>query len=498
MPPRDRGRRLPRRGDERLPSGTLRRGISGQRDTRAQADRRASSSAGITVAGVCIVGGALTPPRACRRRAGSADAHRDVERHRSVPGVILDDAPCGVAESSPVEFNDGGTPAVEVGDRQGDLYGLNLAERRGPCRDGATARAAASARDRAAEQPPAATPGDRRRSGSRCPGARRSTRPPRSEPTATCTSAPATRRRRSTAATTRTGRTGPRLWNQVVTNPSTDTVPDGGVQASLSIGQRRVAGRGRLARPGDLRAQQRRTAPGHRLAAVLRRQRVLHRGRRATSTARARTTSSRRRLVAGLRLREALRQRRSRPDLQRPRRAGLQRQHRRGGRLLPRRRPHPARRRATGSPPGTGSFYGGSDEDTVKVFDTKCNQVWSDKLDGIDRGQPRPGRRAGQRPARRGRGHRHGCLHAARCGRSTPPPAPSSGSTSVPGAVLGSVTTADLTGSGRAGRHRADRPRPLHPRRPDGHDGGPRRRRFGQRRHLTRRAGPTASRTPRW
>ena len=26
------------------------------------------------------------------------------------------------------------------------------------------------------------------------------------------------------------------VWNQVVTNPSTDTMPDGGVQASLSLG----------------------------------------------------------------------------------------------------------------------------------------------------------------------------------------------------------------------------------------------------------------------
>ncbi len=37
---------------------------------------------------------------------------------------------------------------------------------------------------------------------------------------------------------------------------------------------------------------------------------------------------------------------------------------------------------------GTGSFFGGSDEDTVKVFDTECNQVWSDKLDGTTGGSP--------------------------------------------------------------------------------------------------------------
>ena len=38
---------------------------------------------------------------------------------------------------------------------------------------------------------------------------------------------------------------------------------------------------------------------------------------------------------------------------------------------------------------GTGSFYpGASDENTVKVYDTKCNQVWSDTLDGSTGGSP--------------------------------------------------------------------------------------------------------------
>ena len=34
----------------------------------------------------------------------------------------LNDAPCGVAVSSPTEFNDSGIPPVEVGDREGDRY----------------------------------------------------------------------------------------------------------------------------------------------------------------------------------------------------------------------------------------------------------------------------------------------------------------------------------------------------------------------------------------
>ena len=38
----------------------------------------------------------------------------------------LNDAPCGVAISSPTEFNDEGVPAVEVGDREGDRYAVAL------------------------------------------------------------------------------------------------------------------------------------------------------------------------------------------------------------------------------------------------------------------------------------------------------------------------------------------------------------------------------------
>ena len=87
-------------------------------------------------------------------------------------------------------------------------------------------------------------------------------------------------------------------------------------------------------------------APATGLAAVLRRQRVLHRGRRVTSTAPARTTSSSGGASSQrVRPRHALLQRRPRAHLQRPRRRDLQRQHERGGRLLPRRRPHPPRRR---------------------------------------------------------------------------------------------------------------------------------------------------------
>ena len=38
----------------------------------------------------------------------------------------LNDAPCGVGQSSPVAFDDNGTTGVEFGDRQGEIYGLDL------------------------------------------------------------------------------------------------------------------------------------------------------------------------------------------------------------------------------------------------------------------------------------------------------------------------------------------------------------------------------------
>src|SRR5271168_1845720 len=38
----------------------------------------------------------------------------------------LNDAPCGVALSSPTEFTEAGVPSVEFGDREGDAYAFGL------------------------------------------------------------------------------------------------------------------------------------------------------------------------------------------------------------------------------------------------------------------------------------------------------------------------------------------------------------------------------------
>ena len=80
----------------------------------------------VSVSGVCFVVGAITTGTAQVAAASPITLTETWNSGASMPGVILDDAPCGVAESSPVAFNDGGTPAVEVGDRQGFVYGLNL------------------------------------------------------------------------------------------------------------------------------------------------------------------------------------------------------------------------------------------------------------------------------------------------------------------------------------------------------------------------------------
>src|SRR6202034_3614001 len=78
--------------------------------------------AGILATGACIALEAASPTSV----SGAPAPLTLTETWNGGAGTILNDAPCGVAESSPVAFNDAGTSAIEVGDRQGDLYGLDL------------------------------------------------------------------------------------------------------------------------------------------------------------------------------------------------------------------------------------------------------------------------------------------------------------------------------------------------------------------------------------
>jgi hypothetical protein len=103
---------------------------------------------------------------------------------------------------------------------------------------------------------------------------------------------------------------------------------------------------------------------------------------------------------------------------------------------------------AYGIATGTGSYYpGASDENTVKVYDTQCNQVWSDTLDGTTGGSPALAdvQGNGQLAVVEGTvtGGTSGSVWALNAATGA-----AIWKASVHGAVIGSVTTADLTGGG--------------------------------------------------
>ena len=82
--------------------------------------------ASTTVAGICITGATFAAPGAGAAPAPLTLTQTWAGGAPSPVGCCSTTRPCGVAESSPALFDDGGTPAVEVGDRQGFLYGLDL------------------------------------------------------------------------------------------------------------------------------------------------------------------------------------------------------------------------------------------------------------------------------------------------------------------------------------------------------------------------------------
>ncbi len=102
---------------------------------------------------------------------------------------------------------------------------------------------------------------------------------------------------------------------------------------------------------------------------------------------------------------------------------------------------------AYGIATGTGSYYQNSDEDTVKVFDTRCNQVWSRTLDGTTGASPALAdvQGNGQLAVVEGTDQVNGAGSVWALNAST-------GAViwRVPalGAVIGSVATADLSGDG--------------------------------------------------
>jgi hypothetical protein len=358
-------------------------------------------------------------------------------------GTILKDAPCGVAESSPVEFNDGGTAAVEVGDRQGDLYGLSLQTGLPLPGWGSGTGGTVGSGQGCLINPSGGTPNSSGVNGIEVPGS------PPVDSTASVNGNNQLYFGAGNAASPVDGgyyaynANGTEAWNQVVANPATDDAPDGGVQASLPI-----ANDGSLVEGGSL---------GQMTYGL-----NTSNGSPATgwpqfsadsvfSTAAAGDfygTGSDDFAVGGASS------------------AGfaLGTHYANGGHVRiyndhgglicsantteevdssPAVGPILAGG-AYGIATGTGTFYpGASDENTVKVYDTKCNQVWSDTLDGSTGGSPALADVQGNGQLAVVEGTGNDSVYALNAETGTV-----LWRTTVGGAVLGSVTTADLTGSG--------------------------------------------------
>jgi hypothetical protein len=155
----------------------------------------------------------------------------------------LNDAPCGVAEASPVEVTlDQSGPSVELGDRAGALYAFHLSDGSVPAGWSSAPPSASIASGQAcgiAGNDSATTSAAVGVNGISVPG-----NPP-IDSTASVVATPAGSDVYFDAGNAADptvggyyafGPNGTMLWNEVATNPSTDAVPDTGVQASPTVG----------------------------------------------------------------------------------------------------------------------------------------------------------------------------------------------------------------------------------------------------------------------
>jgi hypothetical protein len=359
---------------------------------------------------------------------------------------FLDDAPCGVAESSPVPFNPDGSGAVEFGDREGNIYAFHLADGSVPAGWGGTQGQDVGSGGGCGITNTTGTVPNLGNRGVAVPGNN-----PIDSTASVGGNSDVYFGTGNAAAPVdggyiAYGPNGAPLWNQVVVNPPTDNAPDGGVQASPamtqdgsiveagSLGQETYALRTGSGAPeagwpqfsadsvfstaavGDLYGTGHddfvsggASSAGFAL------------GTHYSNGGHVRIYNDHGGLVCAADTNEEVD---SSPAV---------------GPILP--------GGAYGIATGTGSFFGGGDEDTVKVFDAQCNQVWSDKVNGVTGGSPALADVQGN-----GRlavvegtavGAASGMVYALNA---------STGGTiwqaHVNGAVIGSVTTADLTGSG--------------------------------------------------
>jgi outer membrane protein assembly factor BamB len=399
----------------------------------------------IVATGACIALGTVSPTRVAGAPASLTLNETWGNPSGPHPGVVLNDAPCGVVQASPVAFNDFGISAVEVGDRQGNLYGLNL-------QDGSVAPGWGSGTGstvgsgQGCLSAPVGGPPASGINGVEVPGS------PPVDSTASVSNGDLYFGAGNAAAPVDGGYyayapNGTELWNQVVTNPPTDTAPDGGVQASLS-----VADGGSLVEGGSLgqmtyglnaaSGAPARGWPQFSADSVFSTAAAgdfygtgsddfavggassqgFALGTHYANGGHVRIYNDHGGLICSADTNEQVD---SSPAV---------------GPILP--------GGAYGIATGTGSFYpGASDENTVKVYDTKCNPIWSDALDGTTGGSPALAdvQGNGQLAVVEGTvtGGTSGSVYALNAANGT-----TMWKTSVPGAIYGSVTTADLTGSG--------------------------------------------------
>src|ERR1700728_3675043 len=185
--------------------------------------------AGILATGACIALEAASPTSV----SGAPAPLTLTETWNGGAGTILNDAPCGVAESSPVIINDAGTTAVEVGDREGDLYGLNLQSGSVAAGWGSGSGDSVGSGQGCLSNPSGGTPA-MGVNGIEVPGS------PPVDSTASVGNGELYFGAGDAASPVEGGyyaytTGGTEAWNQVVSNPSTDSAPDGGVEASLPL-----------------------------------------------------------------------------------------------------------------------------------------------------------------------------------------------------------------------------------------------------------------------
>ncbi len=359
----------------------------------------------------------------------------------------LDDAPCGVAEASPVQFSDEGTPAVEVGDRQGFLFGLNLENgSAAPGWGSGTGSTIGSGQGCNNTNPGGGSPATGI-NGVEVPGS-----PPIDSTASVGTNGNLYFGAGNAASPVQGGYyayapNGAEVWNQVVTNPTSDTAPDGGVQASLalgdgeslveggSLGQMTYALNSASGAPatgwpqfsadsvfstaavGDLygTGSDDFVAGGASSAGFAL-------GMHYANGGRLRIYNDHGGTICSAATNEQID---SSPAV---------------GPLLS--------GGSYGIATGTGSYYAGaSDENTVKAYDTKCNLVWSTTLDGNTGGSPALAdvQGNGQLAVVEGTVNADGTGSVWALNSATGAPI---WHTNVGHAIYGSVTTADLTGNG--------------------------------------------------